>query len=219
MTSCLLKKQPTAHPHSSIDMSRVAAIILGGGQGTRLFPLTQSRCKPAVSFGGRYRLIDVPISNSVNSGCHKIFIITQFLSSSLHQHIFNTYRHDIFSSGFLELLPAEERPSQKSWFQGTADAVRQNLDYFVETPVEYFMILSGDQLYSMDFKELIRFAKSTDADVTVAALPISAANAKRMGILKIDDNHKIVEFVEKPQEEAVLEKMQQPLGDPHKPFL
>ncbi len=229
MTFCMPRiPVPTRrfHPETalqpSVDMSRVAAIILGGGQGARLYPLTQSRCKPAISFGGRYRLIDVPISNSVNSGCHKIFIITQFLSSSLHQHIFNTYRHDIFSSGFLELLPAEEKPSQKEWFQGTADAVRQNLDYFIETPVDYFLILSGDQLYSMDFQALIRFAKVTDADVVVASLPISIQDAKRMGVMKIDANNRIVEFVEKPQEEAILQKMRQPvdgLTTPEKPFL
>lgn len=213
-------QQETSQP--SVDMSRVAAIILGGGQGTRLFPLTQSRCKPAISFGGRYRLIDVPISNSINSGCHKLFIITQFLSSSLHQHIFNTYRHDIFSSGFLELLPAEEKPSQKEWFQGTADAVRQNLDYFVETPVDYFLILSGDQLYHMDYQEMIRFAKATQADVVVASLPINSGDARRMGVLRINENQRIVDFVEKPQEEALLQKMRQPVDGmttPEKPFL
>lgn len=229
MTFCLPRMHTPArrfHPEKAgqpaVDMSRVAAIILGGGQGTRLYPLTQSRCKPAISFGGRYRLIDVPISNSINSGCHKLFIITQFLSSSLHQHIFNTYRHDIFSSGFLELLPAEEKPSQKEWFQGTADAVRQNLDYFIETPVDYFLILSGDQLYNMDYQEMIRFAKTTDADVVVASLPINSADAKRMGVLKIDASHSITEFVEKPQEESILQKMRQPVDDmttPEKPFL
>jgi glucose-1-phosphate adenylyltransferase len=226
MTYCVPRTHtPSKRFHQanpSVDMSRVAAIILGGGQGTRLFPLTQSRCKPAISFGGRYRLIDVPISNSVNSGCHKIFIITQFLSSSLHQHIFNTYRHDIFSSGFLELLPAEEKPSQKEWFQGTADAVRQNLDYFVEAPVDYFLILSGDQLYHMDYQEMIRAAKESDADLLVASLPINSQEAKRMGVLRINENQTIVEFVEKPQDEAVLQKLRQPvegMTTPEKPFL
>ncbi|MCE5319208.1 MAG: glucose-1-phosphate adenylyltransferase, partial [Parachlamydia sp.] len=229
MTFCLPRMHTPSrrfHPEKagqpSVDMSRVAAIILGGGQGTRLYPLTQSRCKPAISFGGRYRLIDVPISNSINSGCHKLFIITQFLSSSLHQHIFNTYRHDIFSSGFLELLPAEEKPSQKEWFQGTADAVRQNLDYFIETPVDYFLILSGDQLYNMDYQEMIRFARATDADVVVASLPINSSDAKRMGVLKIDTSSRITEFVEKPQEESILQKMRQPVDGmttPEKPFL
>lgn len=227
MTYCIPRAPvPSTHRRQAVqpavDMSRIAAIILGGGQGTRLFPLTQSRCKPAISFGGRYRLIDVPISNSVNSGCHKIFIITQFLSSSLHQHIFNTYRHDIFSSGFLELLPVEEKPSQKEWFQGTADAVRQNLDYFIETPVDYFLILSGDQLYNMDFQEMVRLAKSSDADVIVAALPINASEAKRMGVLKINQQQFITEFCEKPQEDEKLQNLRQPIDDlttPEKPFL
>jgi len=140
----------------------------------------------------------------------------------LHQHIFNTYRHDIFSSGFLELLPAEEKPSQKEWFQGTADAVRQNLDYFIETPVDYFLILSGDQLYSMDYQEMIRFAITSDADVVVASLPINAKEAKRMGVLKITDKQFVSEFHEKPQDDALLQKLRQPidgLTTPEKPFL
>lgn len=190
------------------DMNRVATIILGGGKGTRLFPLTQSRCKPAISFGGRYRLIDVPISNSINSGCHKIFIITQFLSSSLHQHIFQTYRHDVFSSGFLELLPAEQRYSEHKWFAGTADAIRQNLDYFIETPVDYFLILSGDQLYKMDFRPMLQFAREKNADLVVASLPVSKTDAKRMGVMKVDSNSFITDFLEKPQDENLLEQMQ-----------
>lgn len=192
------------------DMTRVASIILGGGEGTRLFPLTLTRCKPAISFGGRYRLIDVPISNSINSGCHKIFIITQFLSSSLHQHIFRTYRHDIFNSGFLELLPAEQKPTSKGWFQGTADAVRQNLDYFLEIPVDYFLILSGDQLYTMDYQEMVRAAKATDADLVVASLPITEQESKRMGVLQIDDSGVITGFHEKPQNKSQLENMEIP---------
>jgi glucose-1-phosphate adenylyltransferase len=188
-------------------MSRVAAIILGGGAGTRLFPLTLTRCKPAISFGGRYRLIDVPISNSINSGCHKIFVITQFLSSSLHQHIFRTYRHDIFNSGFLELLSAEQKPSRRGWFEGTADAVRQNIEYFLEIPVDYFLILSGDQLYTMDYREMVDFAKETDADAVVATLPVSKKDCSRMGIMKIDRNQMITDFIEKPQDDKVIESM------------
>lgn len=190
-----------------IDMKRVAAIILGGGQGTRLFPLTQWTCKPALSYGGRYRIIDIPISNSINSGCHKIFIITQFLSSSLHQHISKTYSAGSFSSGFIELLPAEEKHKNKAWFQGTADAVRQNLDYFIETPVDYFLILSGDQLYDMDFQEMVRFAKETDAGVVVASLPISEKDAKRMGVLHTNREGFITSFHEKPQQRRELDKM------------
>jgi glucose-1-phosphate adenylyltransferase len=203
----LRKSQNEKKSTLPVDMNRVAAIILGGGKGTRLFPLTQCRCKPAISFGGRYRLIDVPISNSINSGCHKIFVITQFLSSSLHQHIFQTYRQDIFSNGFLEMLPAEQRHEHDRWFEGTADAVRQNRDYFIDTPVDYFLILSGDQLYKMDFRRMVQFAKQTDADMVVGALPISKQDAKRMGVLKIDKDHFITNFHEKPQEEEILEKM------------
>lgn len=205
-----VSKEATPHHtrhHHSLDMKRVAAIILGGGQGTRLFPLTMWGCKPAMCFGGRYRLIDVPISNSINSGCQKIFIITQFLSSSLHQHVFKTYRLDPFSSGFIELLPAEEKPKNRNWFQGTADAVRQNLDYFIETPVDYFFILSGDQLYNMDFQAMLHYAKETNADLVIGTLPVEEKTAKRMGILKIDQNNCVTDFKEKPQEKELLEKM------------
>jgi glucose-1-phosphate adenylyltransferase len=188
------------------DMNRVAAIILGGGQGTRLFPLTVTRCKPAISFGGRYRLIDIPMSNSINSGCLKIYIVTQFLSASLHQHIFKTYRLGTFSSGFIELLPAEQKHHNHVWYQGTADAVRQNLDYFQEAPVDYFLILSGDQLYNMDFQKMVAFAKKTDADLVIASLPIEEHDAKRMGILKTDEQQNITHFIEKPQEKSLLEE-------------
>ena len=189
-----------------IDMNRVAAVILGGGQGTRLFPLTVTRCKPAISFGGRYRLIDVPISNSINSGCHKIYIVTQFLSSSLHQHIFKTYHRDSFTQGFVEVLPAEQKPNATEWFQGTADAVRQNLDYLLETPADYFLILSGDQLYNMDFRDMLRFAKYTNANLVVASLPVAETEAKRMGLLKFDENFFINEFTEKPRDKKTLDR-------------
>lgn len=190
----------------AVDMSRVACIILGGGQGSRLHPLTASRCKPAMSFGGRYLLIDIPISNSLNSDCHKIFILTQFLSASLHRHIFRTYHLDTFSSGFIEVLTAEQKPNASSWFQGTADAVRQNLEYLIETPVDYYLILSGDQLYSMDYRHMMQFAIETDADLVIAAQPATKQEAKRMGILKVNQHAFITDFVEKPQEEAVLEE-------------
>lgn len=203
----LMKPKQLSRPSHAIDMKRIAAIILGGGQGTRLFPLTKWLCKPALCYGGRYRLIDVPISNSINSGCHKIYIITQFLSSSLHQHIFKTYRLDSFSSGFIELLPAEEKHHNKVWFQGTADAVRQNLDYFIDTPVDYFLILSGDQLYNMDFEEMLHFAKESDADLVIASLPVVEKDTKRMGILQIDENNFISAFKEKPQDKTELDAM------------
>lgn len=207
LTDHTIKPKQQREPAPLVDMRRVAAIILGGGQGTRLFPLTKWMCKPALCYGGRYCLIDIPISNAIHSGCHKIYIITQFLSSSLHQHIFKTYRMDPFSSGFIELLPAEERHLNKNWFQGTADAVRQNLDYFIDSPVDYFLILSGDQLYNMDFAEMLHFAKETDADAVIATLPIDENDAKRMGVLKIDSNQFITSFCEKPQTASELSKM------------
>ncbi|MGZ3633311.1 MAG: sugar phosphate nucleotidyltransferase [Parachlamydiaceae bacterium] len=192
------------------DMNRVAAIILSGGEGTRLFPLTLSRCKPAISFGGRYRLIDIPISNSLNSGCHKIFVVTQFLSASLHQHVFKTYRPDSFHDGFLELLSAEQKPSGQEWFKGTADAVRKNLQYLSELSVDYFLILSGDQLYSMDYREMVITARETNADLVVATLPVKQDVCKRMGILKTDSKNRITHFVEKPQEAELLKSLQMP---------
>lgn len=185
-------------------MDRVAAIILGGGQGTRLFPLTNSRPKPAINFGGRYRLIDVPISNCIHSFCRKIFVITQFLSSSLHQHVYQTYRFDSFSSGFIELLPAEQKPNNSGWFQGTADAVRKNLNYFIETPVDYFLILSGDQLYNMDFQKMVQFAMESNADLVIGALPVEEQEATRMGILKINQQQEVTLFFEKPQTQEQL---------------
>ena len=188
-------------------MSKVATIILGGGQGSRLFPSTRSDCKPAVTFGGKYRLIDVPMSNAINSGCQKIFIVTQFLSKSLHEHIFKTYRPGSFSSGFVEVLTVEERHQAKCWFQGTADAIRQNLDYLMEVPAEYFLILSGDQLYQMNYQKMMHVAVETDADVVIAALPVRGVQANRLGILKINNEARIIDFKEKPQEKALLETL------------
>jgi glucose-1-phosphate adenylyltransferase len=194
----------------SVDMGVVASVILGGGQGSRLFPLTETRCKPAMPFGGKYRLIDIPLSNSIHSDCRKIFVVTQFLSAPLHKHIIETYRFDAFSSGFVELLTAEKSPKNEMWFQGTADAIRQSLDYLIRLPVEYFLILSGDQIYRMDFREMVAFAKEKDADVTVATLPIDEVEASRMGLMKTDENDKIVDFCEKPKSSALLEKMRLP---------
>lgn len=197
-------------PSPPADMKKVAAIILGGGQGTRLFPLTMNCCKPAACVGGKYRIIDIPISNAIHSGCSKIFIITQFLATSLHQHITRTYQQGSFSTGFIELLSAEQRPTQQVWFQGTADAVRQNLDYFINISADYFLILSGDQLYSMDFQHMLRFAQKTDADLVVASLPVAEGEAKRMGLLKVNEDLVITEFYEKPQEREILDHMRLP---------
>jgi glucose-1-phosphate adenylyltransferase len=211
MAACMLQDSQAINastslitPKVSVDMSHVATIILAGGNGTRLEPLTMTRCKPAVCFGGKYRLIDIPVSNAIHSGCSKIFIITQYLSASLHQHIFNTYHPGAFSSTAIELLSAEQRHGCKSWFQGTACAIRQNLNYLTEIPAEYFLILSGDQIYNMNFQHMIRFAKETDADLVVAALPVNEEDAKRMGIMKLNKDGFITEFHEKPQEQELL---------------
>lgn len=200
-------KQPPHKPFHPVDMSRVAAIILGGGQGTRLFPLTQSRCKPALNFGGRFHLIDVPISNAINSGISTIYVITQFLSASLHRHIFKTYRHGIHFNGLIEMLPAEEKPSKKEWFQGTADAVRQNLQYFIETPADYFLVLSGDQLYRLNFQNMLKTALDTHADLTIASIGTNAENATRMGVMTVNKDQFITNFAEKPKEPALLKKL------------
>lgn len=183
---------------SAITMKNTATVILGGGQGSRLFPLTLSRCKPALCYGGRYRLIDIPLSNAIHSGSQKIFVITQFLSSSLHKHILSTYQFGN-SSPSIELLSTEEKPENKSWFQGTADAVRQNLHYIEETHADYFLILSGDQLYHMDFNHFLECAVETDADMVISCLPINAHDASRMGIMQVDHNHFITGFKEKPK--------------------
>jgi len=192
---------------SKIDMSSVASIILGGGQGTRLFPLTQNNCKPSMLFGGRYRIIDVPISNSLNAGISKIFVLTQFLSRSLHKHIFKTYHQNHMFPGFIEILSAEQRPGKSDWFQGTADAVRQNLEYLLETPAEFFLILSGDQLYHLDFDKLMTCTEQKDVDVWVATLAVDAREATRMGIMKINEDHQIIDFHEKPKDPVTLDKM------------
>ncbi|MES2344543.1 MAG: sugar phosphate nucleotidyltransferase [Chlamydiota bacterium] len=185
-------------------LERVASIVLAGGQGTRLFPLTESRCKPSVAFGGRYRLIDIPFSNALNSQIRRIFVISQYFSSELHHHILNTYHLDLFSPGGIELLTPEETPAKKAWFKGTADAVRQNLDRLLKAPVDYFLILSGDQLYNINFKEMLEFAIQKDADLVIATLRINEKEAKRMGVLKVDDQDKIIDFVEKPKNPATM---------------
>lgn len=207
MTECCLSPKK---PKISADMNYVTTIILAGGNGTRLEPLTNTRCKPAVCFGGKYRLIDIPISNAIHSGCSKIFVISQYLSSSLNQHIFNTYHPGAFSSSSIELISAEQKHSHKSWFQGTACAIRQNLHYFTETHAEYFLILSGDQIYNMNFQHIIDFAKETSADLVIAALPVNEEDAKRMGIMKLNEDYSITEFYEKPQEQELLNHLRLP---------
>ncbi|MBS0654583.1 MAG: glucose-1-phosphate adenylyltransferase, partial [Verrucomicrobia bacterium] len=195
---------------SPVDMSKVCCMILGGGQGTRLFPLTQRHCKPAILFGGRFRLVDVPLSNAIHSQIHKNYIITQFLSASLHQHIFQTYRKESYSSGFIEILGAEQKPKKTDWFKGTADAVRQNLEYLIETPAEYFLILSGDQLYHINFQKMMQCALQKNVDVLVATLAVNQKDAKRMGIMKVNEDHHIIDFHEKPDADAALERLKTP---------
>jgi glucose-1-phosphate adenylyltransferase len=207
MAECCLSPRKTK---ISVAMNCVTTIILAGGNGTRLDPLTNTRCKPAVCFGGKYRLIDIPISNAIHSGCPKIFVISQYLSSSLNQHIFNTYHPGAFFSSAIELISAEQKHTHKLWFQGTACAIRQNLHYFTETPAEYFLILSGDQIYNMNFQHIIDFAKETSADLVIAALPVNEEDAKRMGIMKLNEDYSVTEFYEKPQEQELLNQLRLP---------
>ncbi|CCB88073.1 sugar phosphate nucleotidyltransferase [Simkania negevensis] len=189
--------------------ARVACIILAGGQGSRLYPLTSKRCKPAVSFGGRYRLIDIPISNSLNSNMNNIFVISQYFSSGINQHIKDTYQLDQFQGGSLTLLNPEERPGEeKIWYDGTADAVRKNLEHLTKLPIDYFLILSGDQLYNMDLEAMVAFAREKDADLTIAALPVSEGDAPRLGLLNIDDDATIIDFHEKPKDPEILDRFQ-----------
>jgi glucose-1-phosphate adenylyltransferase len=183
---------------------KVATIILAGGQGTRLFPLTSTRCKPAVSFGGRYRLIDVPLSNSLNSNINQIFVVSQYFVAELHQHILTTYQLDMFCTGGLELLTPQETSKGKAWFKGTADAIRQSLDYILRSNAEWFMILSGDQLYNMDLIAMLNFANAKDADLVIASIPVLESEAKRMGLLKINTMSTITDFHEKPQDPKIL---------------
>src|ERR1700684_3250463 len=165
----------------------VLTLILGGGRGSRLYPLTMLRSKPAVPIAGKYRLIDIPISNCINSGCNRVYVLTQFLSVSLHRHIANTYKFDPFSRGFVEILAAQQTNESSDWYQGTADAVRQNIRYVHEDRCSDVMILSGDQLYRMDFAQLLRTHHDTKADVTIAVLPVSGENASGFGICRLDD--------------------------------
>ncbi len=180
-------------------MSKVLCIILGGGRGERLFPLTKERAKPAVPFGGKYRLVDIPISSCINSGLRQIYILTQFNSASLHNHIANTYIFDSFSQGFIEILAAEQTYEHSGWYQGTADAVRKNFIHFRTQKPDYYMILSGDQLYRMDLQDFFNRHVESGADITVAVTPVSEDKLKHFGILQVDEEGCIVRFVEKPQ--------------------
>ena len=188
-----------------MDLSKTIALILGGGRGTRLFPLTKIRAKPAVPLAAKYRLIDIPISNCINSGLNRAYVVTQFLSESLHRHLRQTYAFDHFSGGFVELLAAQQTVNEGTdWYEGTADAVRKNLVHLEEDWIEHVLILSGDQLYRMDFREMMRTHIESGADATIAGIPVSRKDASELGIMQVDDSGQVRGFVEKPQTEEAL---------------
>ena len=189
---------------SSISKS-VLAVILGGGAGTRLFPLTASRSKPAVPIAGKYRLVDIPISNCINSGINRMFVLTQFNSASLNKHIKNTYHFSAFSTGFVDILAAEQTPDNPGWFQGTADAVRQSLRHISNLEYDYILILSGDQLYQMDFGDMLKNHISSQTDISIATIPVDDRDAPEFGILKTNEQNVITSFIEKPKKELLPE--------------
>ena len=187
---------------------RTLAIIMGGGAGTRLFPLTKDRSKPAVPLGGKYRIVDIPISNCLNSGLRSIYVLTQFNSMSLHRHIQASYKFDNFSRSFIEILAAQQTPEGSQWYQGTADAVRQNMRYFLERPFDYFLILSGDQLYRMDFREILHQHIQTGADITLGTKPVARDQVAEFGIMQCGVDRRITRFVEKPKDQNLLTGME-----------
>ncbi len=186
-------------------MDEVMGIVLGGGRGQRLFPLTKERSKPAVPFAGKYRIIDIPISNCLNSHINKIFVLTQFNSASLNKHVVQTYKFDMFSGGFVDILAAEQTPENANWFQGTADAVRQSIKHFVRYDISHVIVLSGDQLYQLDFSEMLRFHLDTAAEITVAAFPVTAEETSSFGIMKVRGEYRIWAFKEKPKPDELAE--------------
>ncbi len=195
-------------PHSrSHDAERTLCIILGGGQGSRLFPLTRERAKPAVPLAGKYRLVDIPISNCINSGMRRIYLLTQFLSASLHRHVYASFRFDHFTHGFVEILAAEQRQRDASWYQGTADAVRKNLIHFESQDFDYALILSGDQLYRMDYRHLLEAHIASGAELTVSTTPVTREAAQALGIMQIDAEGRILRYAEKPREPDVIESL------------
>jgi glucose-1-phosphate adenylyltransferase len=201
----------------------VLSIILGGGKGTRLYPLTKERAKPAVPFAGKYRLVDIPISNSINSGLRQIYVLTQYNSVSLHGHIAQTFVFDAFSGGFVQILAAQQTLDHSEWYGGNADAVRRNLGHFRGHSPDHFLILSGDQLYRMDLSRLVRHHEESGADVTIAAKPVTRQRASSMGILACDPAGRVVDFLEKPGEEDNISHLRAPAGllegEKHAPFL
>jgi glucose-1-phosphate adenylyltransferase len=188
-------------------MKDVLTVILGGGRGTRLYPLTKYRSKPAVPLAGKYRLVDIPVSNSLNSGIRKIVILTQFNSESLNKHIFRTYKLDTFSDGFVDILAAEQSIEEASWFEGSADAVRKCFKHFRDPHVKYILILSGDQVYKMDFSRLINFHVQRKSDITIACNPVAKEETFDLGIMGIDDHFRIKSFIEKPGKDAQVDQL------------
>jgi glucose-1-phosphate adenylyltransferase len=191
----------------------VVTLVLGGGRGTRLFPLTKFRAKPAVPLAAKYRLIDIPLSNCINSGLNHIYVLTQFLSASLHRHIYQTYRFDEFNGGFVELLAAQQTmEAGTDWYEGTADAVRKNIRYIQQPGVSHVLILSGDQLYRMDYRDMLRTHIDSKADATIAALPVDRQSARSFGIMRINEQGRVQGFLEKPQTDREIDMVRM---DPH----
>ena len=200
------------------SMNDVLGVIMGGGRGSRLHPLTQLRSKPAVPIAGKYRLIDIPISNCINSGIFRVAILTQFNSVSLHRHISQAYNFDVFHTGWVQIWAAEQTPQSADWYQGTADAVRKQLFEIQATGAEYVMILAGDHLYRMDYREMVEFHWEKNADITVAVQPVARSEASRFGLLKVEDGGQISSFIEKPKDPEVQNKFIS-RDDPERPFL
>ena len=186
------------------------AIIMGGGAGTRLFPLTKERAKPAVPLAGKYRLVDIPISNCLNGGFRQVYVLTQFNSESLHRHITTTYKFDNFTKSFVDILAAQQTPEDSRWYQGTADAVRQNLRYFLERPYEHYLILSGDQLYRMDYSDVLQAHLQSGADITLGTTPVDRQAASGFGIMQSDAKRRIFRFEEKPKDPKLLDELRIP---------
>ncbi|MGP1455116.1 MAG: glucose-1-phosphate adenylyltransferase [Treponema sp.] len=205
-------------------MGNVLSIILGGGKGTRLFPLTQSRSKPAVPFGGKHRIVDIPISNCINSGFQQIYVLTQFNSASLHLHIARTYRFDRFSNGFVEIMAAEQTFEHSGWYKGTADAVRKNFVHFKPQRPTHYIILSGDQLYRMDLRRFLMRHEESGADITIACTPVNRRDASGFGIMQVNEQSVITAFMEKPGPDQNIDEWKIPQssmgqGDPSKEYL
>ncbi len=187
--------------------SKIISVVMGGGRGKRLHPLTKMRCKPAVPLAGKYRLVDIPISNCLNAGLNQIYVLTQFNTASLHRHIQESYNFDPFGGGFVDILSAEQTEAGESWYQGTADAVRQNLHHYNANDGDLFLILSGDQLYNMDFRRIIDQHRKTGADVTIAAKAMPISHIEGLGLMRVEDNLEIKEFVEKPNDENIINEL------------